>query len=255
MNINIRKIMLNILLGIVPSSKIRKKMRLYFLSKLSRNKISSEAKFKNMINNNKFIVINEKGERLSDFTIEGLNVKFIGKNSSVIVHEPISMKNCSITIGNSSIVEIFSSQYAINNLIISATNNSRVVIDEMFSCAGCVIENHDEARLNVSIGKDCMFSHGIKMRVSDGHTIYKTDNLEIINKPQQGITIGEHVWIGMNSVILKDVTILSNTIVGAGSLVNKSFNRENIIIAGIPAGIVKENINWSRENSELFIKS
>ena len=254
MNINIRKNLLNILLGIVPSSKIRKKLRLRFLSQMSRTPITFNDKSKNKLNNNKFLIINEQGKTLSDYAIEGLNVKFVGKNSSVIVHEPVFMKNCSITVGNNSFVEIFSSPYPIFNLSISATNNSQVLIDEQFSCAGSLIENHDESNLNVSIGKDCMFSHGINMRVSDGHSIYKTHNFEIINKPQNGITIGEHVWIGMNSMILKDVTISSNSIVGAGSLVNKSFNKENVVIAGTPARIVKENINWARENSELFVK-
>ena len=52
--------------------------------------------------------------------------------------------------------------------------------------------------------------------------------------------------------MLKDVTIPPNSIVGADSLVNKSFDRENIIIAGTPAKIVKENINWAHENTSNF---
>lgn len=43
----------------------------------------------------------------------------------------------------------------------------------------------------------------------------------------------------MNSVILPGVILGDRTIVGAGSVVNKSFPEGNVIIAGVPAKIVK----------------
>lgn len=50
----------------------------------------------------------------------------------------------------------------------------------------------------------------------------------------------------------KDVKIGKNTkipddsIVGWGSIVTKVFHEPNIILAGIPAKIVKRGINWDR---------
>ena len=40
--------------------------------------------------------------------------------------------------------------------------------------------------------------------------------------------------------------IADNSIVGWGSIVTKEFNEPNVIIAGIPAKIVKRGINWDR---------
>lgn len=47
--------------------------------------------------------------------------------------------------------------------------------------------------------------------------------------------IGNNVDIGYGATIIGDVTIADNIVIGANSLVNKSFEEEGIIIAGIPA--------------------
>lgn len=251
MKIKIKKNILNVFLSLIPFSKLRKKLRNKCLSKITIHKYNQYEKLKNKISNNKIFIVS-KDTFITDCTKDGLDIKFIGKNSKVVIHEPISLNGCSIRIGNNSKVEIFSSMNNISNLNISAMKNSEIIIGENFSCCGCSIENHDESNLKVVIGNDCMFSYGIHIRVSDGHSIYQLNNSKIINKPQNGVIIGDHVWIGMNSVILKDVSIPSNSIIGACSLVNKSVKKENVIIAGSPAKIIKEDINWSRDNTDYF---
>lgn len=57
--------------------------------------------------------------------------------------------------------------------------------------------------------------------------------------PAKDICIGEHCWIGMNSVILPGVVLGDNTIVGAGSVVTHSFPKGHCVIAGNPAEIIK----------------
>lgn len=63
-----------------------------------------------------------------------------------------------------------------------------------------------------------------------------------LSKPAPGkdVLIGENCWIGMNSVILPGVELGEHTIVGAGSVVTKSFPQGNCIIAGNPAKIIRE---------------
>ena len=56
------------------------------------------------------------------------------------------------------------------------------------------------------------------------------------------IKIGENCWIGMNTVILPGVELGNHTIVGAGSIVTKSFPEGDCIIVGNPAKIIK-NLN------------
>ena len=52
------------------------------------------------------------------------------------------------------------------------------------------------------------------------------------------VKICDNVWIGMNAVILKGVTIGENSVVAAGSVVTKSVE-PNTVVAGNPAVIVK----------------
>ena len=48
-------------------------------------------------------------------------------------------------------------------------------------------------------------------------------------------TIGDNVWIGPGAKIFGKITIASRCAIGANAVVNKSFDEENITIAGIPA--------------------
>lgn len=52
------------------------------------------------------------------------------------------------------------------------------------------------------------------------------------------ITIGNNCFIGARSVIMYGVTIADNVIVAAGSVVTKSVNESNVIVAGNPAKVI-----------------
>ena len=77
------------------------------------------------------------------------------------------------------------------------------------------------------------------------------DTKKITNK-DIGIVIGNHVWIARRSMILKGVTIPDNSIISSYTLVNKRFVEQNTIIAGIPAKVVKRQINWNFCPSETY---
>lgn len=55
--------------------------------------------------------------------------------------------------------------------------------------------------------------------------------------------IGDNVWIGPGAKIFGKITIPSRCAIGANSVVNKSFEEENITIAGIPAKKISDKGN------------
>ena len=81
------------------------------------------------------------------------------------------------------------------------------------------------------------------IRASDGHTLIDKNTGIPINPPKN-IIIGNNVWIASRCTILKGAVIPDGSMVAACALVNKKFDNENIILAGIPAKIIKENILW-----------
>jgi serine O-acetyltransferase len=61
--------------------------------------------------------------------------------------------------------------------------------------------------------------------------------------------IGNNVYIAPGAKIFGDIDIANNLVIGANAVVNKSFDEENIMIAGIPARRIKEaNINYFIKN-------
>lgn len=57
-------------------------------------------------------------------------------------------------------------------------------------------------RKHIVIGDDGLFSFGIWLRTADPHLIYSCETHERIN-PSKNILIGDHVWIGQGSLVLK----------------------------------------------------
>lgn len=88
----------------------------------------------------------------------------------------------------------------------------------------------------VEIGDETLIAPGVKI-ISANHL--KTD-IKKHDKSSGPVKIGKNCWIGCNSIILPGISIGDNVIIAAGAVVTKSFG-SNIVLAGNPASIIKEN--------------
>lgn len=66
----------------------------------------------------------------------------------------------------------------------------------------------------------------------------RDDHSEIYASESRSVNIGTHVWIGMNTTIMKGVTIGDYAIVAAGAIVTKDVPPK-AIVAGVPAKVIK----------------
>ena len=84
---------------------------------------------------------------------------------------------------------------------------------------------------NVFIAPNCVFS-------TAGHALdaeQRNRGLEVAFP----ITVGDNVWIGTQVSVLPGVTIGSNTIIGAGSVVNRDIP-DGVVAAGNPCRVIRK---------------
>jgi len=97
----------------------------------------------------------------------------------------------------------------------------------------------------IIIGDNCMIGPHCLIMDNDDHPInpQKRLNGEPINPEDAHTTrIGNNVWIGSNSVVLKGVTIGDNSVIGAHSVVTKNVEA-NCVYSGYPARPTMRNID------------
>ena len=90
---------------------------------------------------------------------------------------------------------------------------------------------------HVKIGRHCAISWDVAIMDTDYHHIGDAE-------PTKPTIIGDHVWIGNKSIILKGVTIGNGAVVAAGSVVTKDVPAHTLV-AGVPAVPIRRNIQWS----------
>lgn len=95
---------------------------------------------------------------------------------------------------------------------------------------GCYIQGIGK----IDIGDYTQISANVGI-ITANHDLYDSTKHDVKN-----VIIGEYCWLGMNVMVLPGVELGANTIVGAGSVVTKSFLEGNCVIAGNPAKIVKK---------------
>lgn len=111
--------------------------------------------------------------------------------------------------------------------------NSSIIIGDNCRINGASIH----AESNVYIGDNCVIASGVSIMDSNGHVVYST-NRTIGRDAPRPINIGNNVWIGLNSVVLKGSIIGDNCVIAVGSVVKGTFP-QNSLIAGNPAKVVK----------------
>lgn len=102
--------------------------------------------------------------------------------------------------------------------------------------------NYDCVMLDVSpirIGKHCLLGPHVQIYTVN-HPLDPRLRCNGAYGQSKDVTIGDDVWIGGGSIICPGVTLGNNVIVGAGSVVTKS-SGDNVVVAGNPARIIKEN--------------
>lgn len=201
--------------------------------------------------------------------IVGKNKRRINGRNNDIQHQGCILRNVTIDIhGDENVVIIHPGSQLTNLRIVMRGSRHRLEIGagcvmtgpggfafEDYACtiivgAGTSIENHlhvaaVEPCSSILIGKNCMFSAYVDIRTSDSHSILDQATGRRIN-PAANVVVGDHVWLGAETKILKGSTIGANCVVGTRAIVTSDIPPYSLAV-GVPARVVKSGVTWSPE--------
>lgn len=100
----------------------------------------------------------------------------------------------------------------------------------VFINACCHFQDHG----GVTLGDGCQIGHNVVFATLN-HGMAPEDRGTTYPAP---IRLGKNVWVGSNATILQGVSIGDNSIVAAGAVVTHNVPK-NVIVAGVPAKIIK----------------
>jgi acetyltransferase-like isoleucine patch superfamily enzyme len=89
----------------------------------------------------------------------------------------------------------------------------------------------------VEMGSNCLVSQDVAIRDNDGHKLEGTEWVAPVK-------IGDNVWLGFRSMVLKGVTIGDGAVVAAGAVVASDVP-PRALVGGVPARVIREGVRWS----------
>lgn len=150
-----------------------------------------------------------------------------GKKNYLLLNKKASLKfngRCTMSSGVSLILDL----------------GSLEIGDNFFCNKNCTFSCNEK----ITIGDNALFGWNIELLDSDNHKVIHQDRKEIGDRGE--IQIGSHVWVASFSHILKNSAIPDGSVVAYRSLVTKWFDGEKLLLAGSPARVIEEQIEWEQ---------
>jgi acetyltransferase-like isoleucine patch superfamily enzyme len=117
-------------------------------------------------------------------------------------------------------------------MISTVTSGAKILIGQRVGMSGTIVA----AAESIIIEDDVLCGANVTITDTDWHGIKPDERRK--TRRTAPVVIKNNVWLGLNVVVLKGVTIGENSIISAGSVVNKSIP-PNVIARGIPAAPIR----------------
>ncbi len=148
---------------------------------------------------------------------------------------------------------IWSNQVGLNRrcTISTLSQDARIEIGE-----GCAFSSTAiSAAQSVRIGSHVMCGGNVTIMDTDWHPLDAEERRAGAAGQFAPVFIDDDVWLGLNVIVLKGVTIGARTVVAAGSVVTRSLP-PGVIAAGQPARVIREiPVKVSNENQWMPVNS
>tara|TARA_B100000378_G_scaffold25295_1_gene19324 strand:- start:8919 stop:9497 length:579 start_codon:yes stop_codon:yes gene_type:complete len=91
---------------------------------------------------------------------------------------------------------------------------------------------------SITIGDNCLIASGCKF-IDHDHGLKLGGLMRLQRGSEKEIILGDDVWLGVNVIVLKGVTISDGVVIGSGSVVTKNIPA-NEVWGGVPAKKIAE---------------
>jgi acetyltransferase-like isoleucine patch superfamily enzyme len=173
-------------------------------------------------------------------------IRIIGNNNSIQIDEGCVLERVSIFIkGNNKIIiskNVLAHHYASWWI---EDNNNAIYVGENSGIGDAHLAVTENGTF-IQIGCDCIFAKGIEIRTGDSHSIMDASSGKRTNYAAN-VIVGDHCWIGSQVSVLKGAVIPRDSIVATKSVVTKPFVNAGVLLGGIPAKEIKNNVTWNIE--------
>lgn len=204
-----------------------------------------------IIGNDNRVSLRFDSEEIAEELLTGGGFLLIVKGDNNKVEMGTVIIRCSSILGMTGLKLIVGQLPGLGANVSRVANGCSVRIGDRVVINGATVYLQEDGS-HVYIGDDSQISWGVDIWCTDAHTI--TDLRGAPVNYADSIEIGRHVWVGKDVKIGKNTRIADDSIVGWGSIVTKCFDEPNVIIAGIPAKVVKSGVNWDRKCINKYLK-
>ena len=175
--------------------------------------------------------------------LKNVNIHISGTNNKVIIDDFTILRNSNIYIhGNNNVVRFgkwtsfWSSEICTEDdgNEVSIGNHTKILSQTKLAA----IEG-----TKIIIGDECGFSTDVIMRTGDSHSILDMEGRR--TNASKDIILENHVWVGIKVICMKGTYVSRNSIIAAGAVVSGKFMEPNCIIGGLPAKVIKRDIEWT----------
>lgn len=167
--------------------------------------------------------------KFKSFSTNGIPFVMVARNGSLTIGENLKLNN-----------KLYGNPIGRPQpCIFFIDNNAKIIIGNNVGMSSTALVAHKK----IIIGNNVKIGGGVCIYDTDFHSLSSIDRLhpksDKNNESKSAVIIEDNVFIGAHSTILKGVTIGTNSIIGACSVVTKSIP-PNEIWAGNPAKFIRK---------------
>lgn len=184
-----------------------------------------------------------------DITLDDSTIIFSGNNNTLYCEGHVVIKKSNIKFNGSNSIIFLSQNSWDYQLKVRIYNENVLYIGKDCYHVKPITMIISEGK-NIFVGDNCMIALEAYFRNADAHLIYDSTSKKRINNPES-IFIGDHVWVGQGTTILKGCQIESGVIIGAKSIISNKHISHNSVCVG-SGKTIKKGVFWDRKCTHKY---